>query len=150
MPFLTRTLTLTLVACSLLIRFVDQGYDRHLIRAGFGAEAFRCLTPQFVQGLNETTPDHADVRYYSYAGCKPRETMSGWGRWTYDRVHEREGPNDGFVGVEGAKWGRFLGVVPAAHLELIDWQVGVRRGHRYSVLPHFYDQVLRDLARHGH
>jgi hypothetical protein len=27
----------------------------------------------------------------------------------------------------------------------IDWRMGVRRGHRYFILPYFYDQVLRDL-----
>lgn len=135
---------------SLAKRFIDQGYDRHLARLGIGADAFRCLTPQFVQGLNETTPDHPDVRYYSYAGFKPRNAMSGWGRWAYDRVHEREGANDGFVGVQGAEWGRFLGTVSAAHLELIDWRLGVRHAHRCRVLPDFYDQVLHNLAQLGH
>ena len=35
----------------------------------------------------------------------------------WPRIQEEEGPNDGLVSVESAKWGIFQGCVPADHID---------------------------------
>ena len=37
-------------------------------------------------------------------------------------------PNDGLVTVKSARWGRFLGCIPAAHLEEVGQPLGVAPG----------------------
>jgi len=130
--------------------FLGMGHHQRLRRLGLNSDALLCLTPEFAQHFNETTPNHPQVHYYSYAGLKQREAISSWAAWAYDHVYHNEGPNDGFVAEESARWGQFMGTVPASHLELIGWPLGVRPQHRYSRVTHFYDQVLHLLALEGH
>ena len=39
----------------------------------------------------------------------------------FKKLYDLEGPNDGLVSVESAKWGTFLGSIEADHLEQINW-----------------------------
>jgi len=45
-----------------------MGHHQRLRRLGLNSDALLCLTPEFAQHFNETTPNHPQVHYYSYAG----------------------------------------------------------------------------------
>ncbi len=83
------------------------------------------LTPEYVQNhFNNEVPDHADVRYFSYAGQAGRgceNTINPVLRPLNALLYGKEGLNDGFVSVTSAQWGTYLGAVPADHGQ----QIGV-------------------------
>ncbi|GMQ81406.1 MAG: alpha/beta fold hydrolase [Rhodothermia bacterium] len=87
--------------------------------------AVRDLTPAHVTGtFNRQIQDHESVRYWSYAGRAGKGTDSGINPLLRPQnilIYKREGVNDGFVSVESAKWGTYLGTVDADHSQ----QVGV-------------------------
>lgn len=114
------------------------------------SKAMRQFTPEAIERFNATYPDREGVAYFSIAGrtdlhdggepCMVPEAPSFIR--TYEgvldpvdpllRVAEdltdesvgRGAPNDGFVRVEDASWGRFLGCVPADHLDQIGQVLG--------------------------
>lgn len=108
------------------------------------------FTPEFVcDEFNPNVPDDPSVRYWSYAGSAGKGTdviMNPFLRFLNGILYEREGCNDGFVSVESAKWGRYLGTVGADHAE----QVGIQivPGSRFRV-HEFYTDVVRKLAAEG-
>ena len=90
--------------------------------------------------FNAETPDHPEVVYRSWAGrsvgsrlnrdiasepCDPGVHANPPGRDIVDPLFallqpiatREQGPNDGLVPVSSAKWGLFLGCVPADHLD---------------------------------
>jgi len=77
------------------------------------------LTPQMMQHFNSQTPDHADVRYYSYSAARPVSDqpliLRGYGRI----IEQTEGLNDNMVSALSARWGEHLGQLLADHYELI-------------------------------
>lgn len=108
------------------------------------------FTPDLVNDkLNPTVPDHPSVRYWSYAGHAGKGTnvvMNPFLRILNGILYEREGVNDGFVSVESAKWGTFLGMADADHAA----QVGIQLvpGSRFNS-HEFYTDVVRMLASEG-
>lgn len=108
------------------------------------------FTPEFVcDRFNPSVPDDPSVRYWSYAGLAGKGTgviMNPFLRFLNGILYEREGFNDGFVSVESAKWGRYLGTVDADHAE----QVGIQivPGSRFRV-HEFYADIVRKLAAEG-
>jgi triacylglycerol lipase len=114
------------------------------------ATAVAELTPHFVMNkFNPMTPDDPTVRYWSYAGCSGKDAdsaMNPFLRVLNGIVYEREGPNDGFVSVESAKWGEFLGTINADHAE----QVGIRiiPGGKFDSHA-FYSGVAKMLSDEG-
>lgn len=87
--------------------------------------AVRDLSPAYVkEQFNPGVPDHPDVRYWSWAGAAGRGTevrMNPLLRPMNAMLYTREGVNDGFVSVESARWGEYLGDLPADHGQ----QIGV-------------------------
>lgn len=108
------------------------------------------FTPEFVcDDFNRRVPDHPKVRYWSYAGRAGKGTdvvMNPFLRLLNGIIYEREGENDGFVSVESAKWGTYLGTIDADHAE----QVGIQivPGSRFDS-HEFYADVVRMLAAEG-
>ena len=51
--------------------------------------------------------------------------MSSYFLLTHSYIEGVEGDNDGLVSVESAKWGEFLGVLPADHIDQV--------GHRFDL-----------------
>lgn len=103
--------------------------------------------------FNPNTPDVGTVYYQSWAakvkyGC-PNIILDPIWRF----LVACEGPNDGLVGVESAKWGKFCGVESAAwwspgcdHLNIIGHLFGITPGF-YA--PDFYVNVVADLKTQG-
>ena len=79
--------------------------------------------------FNADVPDRADVSYWSWAGVTCRgldwgcrserdgEVVDPIFSATFRLVWWIEGDNDGVVGLESAKWGTFLGELPADHMD---------------------------------
>lgn len=84
------------------------------------------LTPEHVcDTFNCTVPDHDAILYRSFAGQAGRGTAHAINpllRLQNHLLYTREGPNDGLVSVESARWGTFCGTLDADHAE----QVGLR------------------------
>lgn len=108
------------------------------------------LTPEYVcDSFNPMVPDHPSVRYYSYAGAAGKGTdipVSPFLEVLNRPLYRREGLNDGFVSVESAKWGEFLGTIDADHVQ----QVGLNflKSGRFDSNT-FYTDVARHLADEG-
>jgi triacylglycerol lipase len=108
------------------------------------------LTPNYMQEtFNRDVPDHPSVRYYSYAGSAGKGTnvpinpaLQALNRLLY----AREGLNDGFVAVESAKWGEFLGTIDADHAS----EVGITLLNNGQFdASGFYCAVVERLAADG-
>ncbi len=91
-------------------------------------EALECLTPAYVTEIfNPQVPNHPDVHYISWAGMAGPSTnvpitpcIAPLARYIY----RHEGRNDGYVAVRSARWGRFMGTLPADHLRQIGLHLG--------------------------
>lgn len=70
------------------------------------------LTADYMKIFNELVPDAEQVYYQSYAfDMKNGFSDPSMGLFYYF-IKEMEGPNDGLVSVESAKWGDFQGIYP--------------------------------------
>ena len=100
-----------------------------LRRAGLGTRAFAQLTRPYMAGeFNAATRDDPDTRYFSFgaAMAAPPRLLSPF-RQSHRVIAEAEGPNDGLVSVESARWGEYRGtLVGVSHLDLINWSNRVR------------------------
>ncbi len=77
------------------------------------------LTPEAMLHFNNATPDHPDVRYYSYSAARRVDDQPLMLRG-YGRIIEREeGPNDNMVSALSAHWGEHVRRLEADHYELI-------------------------------
>ncbi len=85
--------------------------------------ALEDLTPEACDRRNERLIDREDVTYLSCAGMRPPSHLP-WPLADYARrMQPAHGDNDGLVSVESARWGGFLGVHQADHVELIGWRL---------------------------
>ncbi len=140
-------------------------------------EALRQLSQSGAQAFNEAYPDAPGVRYYSYAGrtdnalarrqcdtdfapdyirdvewvLDPVDPLLALSEALFDGTFWARQPNDGLVTIESAKWGVFLGCIPADHLDEIGQLFGDRPGllnrwrHR-----DFYVDAVGYLRREGY
>ncbi|KAH6683339.1 Alpha/Beta hydrolase protein [Halenospora varia] len=90
---------------------------------GIGTGAFSQLTRKYMrEKFNPNTPDLPGVRYFSYGATFDPGFLS-WFRQPHSIVDKFEGPNDGLVSVESARWGTYKGtLVGVSHLDLINWK----------------------------
>jgi triacylglycerol lipase len=108
------------------------------------------LTPSFVnETFNPAVPDHPDVRYWSYAGRAGKGTkvlVDPLMRFFNAQLYRAEGENDGFVSVQSARWGTFLGTVDAGHAQQVGMNAALNPGFDANA---FYCSVVEMLAREG-
>ncbi len=83
------------------------------------------LTSMALGHFNRETPDRSDVRYFSYAGCRPVVEMPLLFRRWARRLEEAAGDNDGQVPVTSAAWGEGCDLIRADHWEMIGWSFGM-------------------------
>jgi len=107
-------------------------------------KAIQQLTPEFVQHrFNERVEDHPNVRYWSYSGAAGKGTRVSINpvlRFGNFHIFGIEGPNDGLVSAESARWGDWKGVVDADHA----LQVGLS----ITPQPHFNSRAFfLEIAR---
>lgn len=113
-------------------------------------QAISELTPEYMQAtFNPAVPDHPSVRYWSYAGQAGKGTDVPLDPFFYllnNIVYKREGVNDGYIAVDSARWGTFLGTIDADHAR----QVGITSslGANFDANA-FYADIARMLAHEG-
>ncbi len=137
--------------------------------------ALRQLSPEGARRFAERYPDAEEVRYYSLAGRSDRSeggdacradgpTPAFVRRWEAERDpidplfaltealldDDETEPNDGMVRVRDARHGRFLGCIPADHMDEVGHLFGDRPGggNRFDHLA-FYVDLVRWLRNHG-
>ncbi|KAF4573100.1 hypothetical protein EYR36_007610 [Pleurotus pulmonarius] len=92
-----------------------------LPNGGGDGKAFECLTIDAMRKFNEETPDVPGVKYFSWGATYNPGFIDTW-KYPHSVVLEKEGPNDGLVSIESAKWGTYLGTLEDVnHLDLVGW-----------------------------
>lgn len=114
-------------------------------------QALKELTPEFMRNtFNEEVRNHPTVEYQSYgfqAGKGTSIPIDPLFRYFNRHLYEQEGPNDGFVSVESARWGEYLGTIDADHAR----QVGIKSRLAEPFDSNaFYASVVEDLAEDGY
>jgi triacylglycerol lipase len=121
----------------------ESSLPRFLVRRW--RPALEDLTPEACDRRNARLIDREDVIYLSCAGARPPShlpwPLAGYAR----RMQPEHGDNDGLVSVDSARWGRFLGVHPADHVELIGWRLPRRPGRNGGGFDHL--RLYRNLIR---
>lgn len=125
-----------------------------LPNGGGDGSAFSCLTLQAMREFNEQTPNVPEVKYFSWGAVYNPGLIDTW-KWPHSVILEKEGPNDGLVSVESAKWGTYVDTVEdVSHLDLVGWVNTARyswaklRGHNIAFHPATYYLSIADhLAR---
>ncbi|KAJ3154775.1 hypothetical protein HDU89_008015 [Geranomyces variabilis] len=106
--------------------------------------AFTDLTPAYLRDVfNPSTPDDPSVAYFSY-GADGTESVYSKPfiypfRLTFEYLAALEGPNDGLVSVESAKWGQYIRTLKADHLDLIN----IYEAYKWEAVVKSMDKVER-------
>ncbi len=69
------------------------------------------LTRAYMKEFNLIVPDAPGVYYQSYAGEIDGSVVNPLWKLMYSTLNKQEGPNDGLVSIESARWGVFRGVM---------------------------------------
>ncbi|KAK0465008.1 Alpha/Beta hydrolase protein [Desarmillaria tabescens] len=98
------------------LQFLDM-----LPNGGGDGKAFEFLTLENMRRFNEEVKDVDGVQYFSWGAVYDPGFVDTW-KWSHSVVLEKEGPNDGLVSVNSAKWGTYLGTLEDVnHLDLVGW-----------------------------
>ncbi|KAF9432297.1 hypothetical protein BGZ76_011010 [Entomortierella beljakovae] len=89
---------------------------------GIDRRAAENLSTFYLQDeFNSRTLDDPDVKYFSYGASYQPGLFSRF-RFSWNVIMEREGPNDGLVSVQSAKWGTYVRTIQNAdHMDLMNW-----------------------------
>lgn len=72
--------------------------------------------------FNPSVLDVPEVDYFSYGASLDNPHPWSAFRFSHGVMLEREGPNDGLVSVDSAKWGTYEGTLQGvSHLDIINW-----------------------------
>lgn len=153
-----------------VLRLVGYQYQEGLCKDDKDAVgAFQQLTRRYMkESFNPQVRNDPNVEYFSYAArFEPKwyhlgsvSLLSPLNAFLYHGwkiVEPVEGPNDGLVSVESAKWGCFLGTIRGVnHVDLINWinsfDMWKARVLRYQPpfsAAAFYLDVIDRLAKRG-
>ncbi len=109
------------------------------------------LTREYVtEVFNPQTPNIEDIPYYSYTSAVGKGTdqpIRVIARYQNKHIFDLEGPNDGMVSVESAKWGEHIETSYLSHLEQMNLRVKNGREKLYNA---FWLDVAKMLETKGH
>lgn len=97
------------------------GVFKMLEGSGMDTQAFLDLRTTECATFNEKTPDTEGIKYLSVVGEPKREHTLRALRMCHDIVFKAEGPNDGLVSSQSARWGEEAIIWPADHAQQIGW-----------------------------
>jgi triacylglycerol lipase len=97
------------------------GVFKMLEWSSMDTQAFLDLRTTECATFNEKTPDDEGIKYLSVAGEPKREHTLRALRMCHDIVFEAEGPNDGLVSSQSARWGEEAIIWRADHAQQIGW-----------------------------
>lgn len=108
------------------------------------------LTPENIQkNFNPNTPDHPEVKYWSYGGAAGKGTeyvVNPFLRLFNAYLYDRESYNDGMVSLESAEWGEFLGTISADHAQQVGFTFPGSSGFNQS---EFFVSIVERLRDAG-
>ncbi|KAI8930171.1 Alpha/Beta hydrolase protein [Entophlyctis helioformis] len=115
------------------------------------APAFTNLTREYCDNFNRVTPNDPSVFYSSYAAITDFNRLAPLA-FSHQIVQALEGPNDGLVSLESAKWGEFMGTVDCDHWDLVPPKVRAFTGGLAKPKfdsRGFYLRIVTELADRG-
>jgi triacylglycerol lipase len=115
---------------------------------GTNVDGFRDCRPEVCREFNARTPDAPQVRYFSFAGDVPLVRVTPMLRRGWEMISAVEGPNDGMVSVQSARWGEFLGTVSADHFAQMPDGLFLHPGETFDALGYVM-RVVENLVRRG-
>lgn len=105
------------------------------------------------KGFNEKILNDPDIYYQSYAACMKYPLSDPFFFWNNIVVWLFDGPNDGLVSVESAKWGEFKGKLQGRYIRGLSHADTVDM-YRFSTpgldVPELYCKILEGLAKKGY
>jgi triacylglycerol lipase len=117
---------------------------------GVPCQAFYDLTRTRCCAFNDETPDAPGVRYFSVAARHDGNLFRPEWLVPYHIVLATEGPNDGVVSVESARYGEDVQLWDGDHLSLVNWlNPFVPNAGRTDQAPR-YAELVRRLADLGY
>jgi len=121
-----------------------------------GVAGLRDLTTEATASFNAVSlPWEAvsGVSFHAYAGAQPLERTFFPLRLVWGLIHEKQGPNDGLVSVDSAKWTdeHFRATLDADHLNELGWWPDIRdhneRAGKERESKAFYSSIAEGLAQ---
>ncbi|KAG8989968.1 hypothetical protein FRB90_002001 [Tulasnella sp. 427] len=117
-------------------------------------QGFVSLTMENMKKFNDETPDAPGVRYFSW-GAEFEPGLLDLYRIPHSIILPKQGPNDGFIAIESARWGTYMGTLKGvSHSDLVGWVDTPRyrwaewTGHTINFKPGtFYFELVDHLAR---
>lgn len=117
-------------------------------------QGFVSLTTKNMEKFNEETPDAPGVQYFSW-GAEFEPGLLDLYRIPHSIILPKQGPNDGFIAIQSAKWGTYLGTLKGvSHSDLTGWVDTARytwaewTGRSINFKPAtFYLEMVDHLAR---
>ncbi|NLW50512.1 MAG: hypothetical protein GXY85_06665 [Candidatus Brocadiaceae bacterium] len=139
------------------LRRLDGAVDL-AVRWGLDLNGFRDLTRARCAAFNAES-DSAEraggVRFRTYAGAQTEDRVALWLRIPWRIIEREEGPNDGLVSVQSARWRDeyFVRTIEADHRNEIGWWNLRDAGSEHALdafrrrIEAFYLEVAADLTR---
>ncbi|KAL7746588.1 hypothetical protein RI367_008115 [Sorochytrium milnesiophthora] len=121
----------------------------HRVTGLLDTPAYANLTTHFCKEVfNTQVHNDPQVEYLSYGA---HYDIPFWAplRIPYEIIQRREGPNDGLVSVESAKWGQYMGTLPTDHWGLNNRWLSSKINKKFDALE-FYVHHATQLWRKGY
>jgi len=116
---------------------------------GLDVRAISDLTAEHCTRFNERYPDAPDVKYLSISAARPWHRVAPFFLPSFKIIHAVEGPNDGMVSVNSAKWGDHLETWNCDHLHAINKRILPEIHHKTGDVTPKYLKVLDKLIECG-
>jgi triacylglycerol lipase len=120
-----------------------------LEQCGINTDAFRDCQRPACRVFNEKTPNIPGIGYFSYGASVPMARVSPMLRRPWNVLMRAEGPNDGLVSLQSARWGEYLGTLEVDHFAQTPDRMYIRPDEDFDS-PGFFLQLVDELARRGY
>ncbi|KAF9296451.1 hypothetical protein BGZ74_010327 [Mortierella antarctica] len=114
--------------------------------------AYANLTTTYLNEIfNPNTPDDPRVSYYSYGASVPQIPLWAPLGFPWEVIKAKEGPNDGLVSLESARWGQYVETVEADHWDLNNrWRLKIGYNQKPFDAVDLYMNVATRLYKEGY